>query len=125
MKGLDHVKCGNPFGDANHQLDTPISSFHDGIGCERRRDEDDRGVGSRLFLGLSYRVKHGESLVSCPALARSHSAYNLRAVSFGLESVKGTLSSGNTLNNQSSGLINQDAQGKVSPCCRTIASRLL
>src|SRR5262249_27912156 len=108
----DHVKGWDSFGDANNQLDTGISRLHDGIGSERRRNEDYRGVGSRLFFRLSYRVEHRKSLMDRSALARSHSAYDLRTISFGLQSVKGTLSSGNTLNNQSGALINQDAQRK-------------
>ena len=53
--GADHVECGNAFGDADDEFDSGIRSFHDGVGRERRRNEDHGCIGAGLAAGFARR----------------------------------------------------------------------
>ena len=61
---LDHVEHGNAFGDGDDELDAGVDGFHDGVGGEGRRHEDDGGGGAGLLDGFAHGVEDGKALRS-------------------------------------------------------------
>ena len=78
---LHHVERRDALGDADDQVDFRIGRFHNRVRRERRRHEDNRGVGAGLVGGLAHSIENRPALMRRPTLARRHAANDLRAVS--------------------------------------------
>ena len=77
LPGLHHVERRNAFGDADHQRQAGVGGFHDGVGGERRRHEDHRGIGAGFLHGLRHGVEHRQVQMLAAALAGHHAAHHL------------------------------------------------
>src|SRR5690606_27303581 len=85
------------FGDADDDADTGSRGFHDGIGCERRRHENNRYIGAGFFNGICNRVEYRAFEMRSAAFARSNTAHHIRAVFNHLRSVVSALIARETL----------------------------
>ena len=74
--GFDHVERGNAFGDADDEVDLGVSGFHDGIGGERRRNENNRRVRVSFIDGFANRVEDGPAFVGGATFAGRHASYD-------------------------------------------------
>src|SRR5208283_4774846 len=90
----------NAFGDADDERNARIGGFHNGVGCERRRDEDNGRVGAGVFDGFGYSIENGAFQVIAAAFAWRDAADNRGAVGDGLLGVEGAFLAGETLNEQ-------------------------
>jgi hypothetical protein len=97
LPGFDHVERGNAFGDADDEIELGVCGFHDGVGGERRRDEDHGGVGAGFFHGFLHRVENVPSFVRGAAFAGSDSTDHLRSVSGAGFGVEGAFAPGEAL----------------------------
>ena len=106
--GLHHVERRNALGDADDQIDFRVGRFHDGVGRERRRHENHRGVGAGLVGRFLHGVEDRPALVRGAALARRDAADNLRAVSGAGFRMKRAFAAGQALHDDSRIFIDQD-----------------
>src|SRR5580692_445149 len=81
LPSLDHVERRNAFSDADDEIKFGVGCFHDGIGGERRRNENHRRVGPGLLDGLLHGVENRPAFMHGAAFARRYSAHHLRSVS--------------------------------------------
>src|SRR6185312_5578916 len=88
------------FGDANDERNSRIGRFHDAVRRERRRHEDDGGVGAGFFHSLAHGVKYRTVQMFLAAFAGRDSADNVRAIRDGLFRVESAFLAGEALNNQ-------------------------
>ena len=66
-----HVQDRNPLSDADDQPDPGIVCFEDRVGGERRRNEDQRAVGTGLLDRFLNGVEDGEAIDLRPPFAGS------------------------------------------------------
>jgi hypothetical protein len=104
---------GNAFGDADDHLDAGIRRFEDGIGRERRRHVDHRGVGAGFAHGIVHGVEHRQADVRAAALARGHAADQFGAVFEHLLGMEGALLAGEALGDDLGVLVDQNAHGSI------------
>ncbi len=95
--GLDHVVDGDAFGDADDQGESGVGSFHDGVGGEGRRHEDDGGVRAGGFDAFGDGVEYRTIEVLLATFAGSDSAHYIGAVGDGLLGVEGSFLAGESL----------------------------
>ena len=69
LPGAHHVERRNAFGDADDQFDLGVGGLHDGVGRERRRHEDHRGIRAGLVDRFLHGVEDRPALVRGAALA--------------------------------------------------------
>ena len=107
---LHHIQRRNAFGDTNYNRDTSVSSFHDCIRGESRRDVNHR----RVCAGLLYRIRNGveyRNVFMCrPAFAGCNTTYDIRSILNHLFCMKRTFFAGEPLHYQTGRLVNQNAQ---------------
>ena len=103
---LDHIEGWNTFGDANDQLDSGVSGFQNGIGRERGRDENHRGVGASLLAGFADSIEDRQTLVRGSPFAWRDATHDVRSVGLALERVKRALAARDALHNQSRIVVN-------------------
>src|SRR5690554_2003224 len=106
---LDHVEDGNAFGDADDQFDASFGRFHDGVGSERRRNEDHgcvcAGCGARFRDG----VEDGDvDFKEGTALSGGHAANELGAVCAALRRVEGACRASDALTDKLGIFINEN-----------------
>src|SRR5581483_5115822 len=106
--GAHHVERGNAFSDANDQLHFGVGGFHNGVGRERRRHEDNCGVRARLIHRFLYAVEDGPAFVGGSALAWSHAADDFRSVLGTSLGMKRAFATSQALYDQPCIFINQD-----------------
>src|SRR5579864_315945 len=101
LPGFDHVKRRNPFRDANHQRQTGVGGFHNGVSRKGRRHENHRHIRPGVFQRLRHGIKHGQVQMFSPALSRRYPAHHVGSVSDRLLRVKRAFPAGESLNDQS------------------------
>ena len=106
----DHIQCGQAFCDANNQFDACIRRFNDRIRRKACWHIDDAGVGAGCLDSFGDRVED-RCIANGPfaSLARRHTSDHIGAVVDHLLGVKGALTSGDALHNQTGIVVNQDA----------------
>ena len=107
LPGTHHIQRGDALGDADNQFDFSIGRFHNRVSRIRWRHKNDCGICARLVRRFLNGIEDRPALVCCPALAGSHTAHNLRAISSASLRVECAFAAGQALHNQSSSLINQ------------------
>ena len=107
--GLRHVVDGDALGDAHHEGDACVGGFHDGIGGERRRDEDHAHVGPGLLDSLGDGVVDRTVEVRRAALARRHARDDVGAVAEHLLGVEAALLASDALDDEAGILVYEDA----------------
>ena len=83
-----HVEDRNAVGDADDQADAGVHRLADGVGSERRRHENDAGVGAGVGHGAGHRVEQRPPQGRAAAAARIDAADVARAVIHRLLGVK-------------------------------------
>src|SRR5712691_10516312 len=105
----DHVLDRDPFGDAHDQLDSVGRSFHDSVGCKRRRHEDPGCVGIGGANRFRNRVEHRYAHVRGPAFAGAGAADDVGAHLAHLLGVKGSLTPGDALDDDAGAGVEENA----------------
>ena len=127
--GFHHVKCRNAFGDADHNafaLDgiKGVSSLHDGLPGEGRRDVDDGGIRIGGFDGFKHRVPHWKGLTlkvdGLTAFSGCASADDVGAVLDHLVSVEHSLLSSDALHEDLCVFFNPNRHQAPPPMSSTI-----
>ncbi len=101
-----HVQGGNSFGNRDHERKPGVRRFHDGVGGERWRNEDDAGICSGAIHGFLHGVEYRDALNAGPAFARRDARHNFGAISHSLLRVEHTFAARYALHNQARILIN-------------------
>lgn len=114
MKGFDHIQRRNAFGDADDQGDARVGGFHNRVGGERRRNVNDGHIRAGFFDGVGDRIEDRKAFVRRAAFAGRDAADNVRAVIAHLQGVESSFLAGESLDNQTSVFINQNAQSGSS-----------
>ncbi len=99
-QALHHVDGRNAFGDADDQRDAGVGGFHDGVGGERRRHEDDGGVRAGCLDGFGDGIEHRAGRDACAAFAGRDAADDFGAVGDGLLGVERAFLAGESLDDQ-------------------------
>ena len=107
---LQHVVHRDAFSDADDKRQAGIRCFHDRISRERRRHINHRGIRSRFTNRIRDRVENRNPLVHAAALARRHTAYDVRSIFNHLFCMKRALFARNALHDEACIFINQNAQ---------------
>jgi hypothetical protein len=94
-----HILHRNPLGNANHQSNTCIGGFHDGIGSKCRRHKDDTHIGARCFNRIGHSIKNRFIQVGAATFARGNAANQFCAVFDHLRGMKSTFGTRKTLYN--------------------------
>ena len=105
---LHHVERRDALGDAHRERHAASAASRIASAAERRRHEDDGGVGAGLRDGLGHRIEDGPALVRRAALARRDAADHGGAVRRGRLRVERALAAGEALHEQACRLVNQD-----------------
>ena len=93
-----HVVDGNAFGDADHQIQSGIDGFQNGVGRKRRRNKNGGSSGAGLFRWLRRRYRRWEPCFrKLAAFAGRDAGDDLRAVSEAKLGVPGAEAAGNAL----------------------------
>src|ERR1019366_7759392 len=96
-----------------------------GVGGERRRNEDHGGVGAGGRVGVGNSVEHRPAFVGCAAFAGSHASDDVGTVFGTAFGVEGAFFARKSLNNQSSILINQNRHLMLPPLLQRRPTPLL
>src|SRR6185295_2739374 len=103
-------------GDRDVNLNAGVGRFHDGIGGERRRHVDDRGVRAGFAHGLCHRVEDGNlALELLAAFPRRHAADDLRAILEHLLCVERAIASRDALHDHGRIAVDEDAHAAFPP----------
>ena len=86
-----HVQHRDALGDADYRFDAGVGGLQDGVGGERRRHEDQRGVGAGALHGFLGRIEDRCLEVRGPAFAGRHAAHDIAAVFQALPGVESAL----------------------------------
>ena len=107
----NHVMDGDPFGDAEDDLDASLSRFGNCIASARSWNKDAARVGTGFAHRVDHGVKHWDALIKCALSAAtwSHSGDDLGAVCRHLRGVESAFATGESLNNETCLRSNQDA----------------
>jgi hypothetical protein len=103
---LHHIEGWDSFRDADDELDPGIGSFQNGIGRERGRNKNHRGVGASLLSRFSNRVENGLSLMRGSTFAWRDTPHDVCPVGLALQGVKRALAARDALHNESRVLVN-------------------
>src|SRR5262249_4720870 len=91
-----------------------IDRFQDRVGGVRRWHEEQRGISPGLGHRLGDRVEDRPIEMGGPALARRHAGHDVGAIGDGIRSVKGRLLAGETLDQDLSGLVDENGHYAAS-----------
>src|SRR2546427_6245903 len=104
-----HVLRGNTIRDGYDQPDAAVRRLHDGVGAERRGDENQARRRARVRDRFLHGVEDRPSQMLAAALPRGDAAHDVRAVRDHLPGVEGALVPGKVLDNEARLLVEQDA----------------
>src|SRR5437762_8813978 len=104
-----HVLRGNTIRDGYDQPDAGVRRLHDGVGAERRGDENQARRRARVRDRFLHGVEDRPSQMLAAALPRGDAAHDVRAVPDHLPGVEGALVPGKALDNDARLLVEQDA----------------
>ena len=115
---LNHVARGNPFGDANNDLQPGVHAFQNRIGGKGRGNKDGAGGGAGLLHRLGHRVEDRDAfsamLKALSALAGRDAGDDLRAVINGKLGVFGAETAGDALDENFGVWFNENGHIKFS-----------
>ena len=94
---LDHILYRNVFGNADHQIQSGIHSFHNGVSGEPCGYIDHGGRSPCCFHCVFNGIEYGNAFYFLTGLARRYTGDNLRAVGQHLLRVEGGLFARNAL----------------------------
>ena len=121
---LHHVVDRDAFGDADDQRQAGVFGFEDGVGGERRRHEDDGGVGAGLLYRLGDGVEDRPALVGGAAFAGRDAADDFGAVFGAALRVEGSFFAGDSLHDEARIFIDQDRHYDLLPSPHPLPDRL-
>src|SRR6266478_9009879 len=108
-----HILRGNAVRDRHDQPDTRIRRLHDGIGAERRGDEDQARRGARVRDRFLHGVEHRPLQVLGAALSGGNTAHDVRAVGDHLLRVERPLVAREALDDDARLLVEEDTHATL------------
>src|SRR5690606_27563166 len=76
----DHILSWDTFCDANDNLYSRLSSFHNRIGSKSWRNENNRHISTCLFYRILNCIKYRPAKMLLPSFSGGHTANNLCSV---------------------------------------------
>ena len=115
---LHHISDRDVLGEANHQADTGVGRFHDGVGGKTGRHRDQADIGICRFHGGANCVKDGFAFEPFAALPRCDATDDIGTVihhQFGMESA---LPPGDALHQYFGAFVNENRHFMPAPLPR-------
>ena len=105
---LLHVLHRNAFRDADDEFNARVSSFHDGVRCEGRRNKNHGGIAVRSFFGFRHSIEDGDfAFKELAALAGGHTGNHIGAEVHAVFGVERAGASGDALHDQTGVFVNE------------------